>query len=424
MAKKAAQDTTPDMVLQLKPEDILADDNIRHGAPRTQDVDLMMRSVVDRNGVQEPISVELITDPKKGQPKYRLLKGFIRHTAVSRLNKEQAAGLTLPALVRTTTDATDRLKAQVAENVIRASLSPMDTANSIHKLLDAGVPRAEIRDMFSRAGTSKGATVSPMSNAWLNIHLNMLTLPADVQAKIHNGAVTVEAARLLGKVSPDKLAAVLARAEGDVAAMAEQEQKDEDRYLKDEQAQAKETEKAEKAVTELADAKADIGKTEELVKEKLATLRLVQAEEYDPSDAKAKEAYSEKLKGAENDVKAAQGLDKKAKNKVAKLLGQSNKAEEVKERVAKARTAATPAVGPKDVKRAAKAEGAPVSTSKKLSATEMRDAVKDIGKSKNLAVQRVSSVFMELMDGVSTPKLAMEDLEKLLKATAVPAPKK
>src|SRR5262245_59502204 len=174
----------PDIVLHLDPSEILADDNIRFSL-RDGDVERMKASIIERGGVQEPVSVERL-DQKQNGHAYRLLKGFIRHAAVTSLNAE-SAGLTLPALVRTTADATDRLKTQVAENVARASMSPMDTALTIKRRVDSGVSRIDIRQLFARAGTKKGAKVSPVSNAWLNIHLNMLELPKAIQKDIHIG---------------------------------------------------------------------------------------------------------------------------------------------------------------------------------------------------------------------------------------------
>jgi ParB/RepB/Spo0J family partition protein len=433
MAKKTAAQPEQDYdkVLHISPDAILADDNIRMSL-RAADVDRMVESITERGGVQEPISVESIPGAKRGEPQYRLLKGFIRHAAVSKMNAS-GAGLTLPVLVRPPADPTERLKIQVTENVARASLSPIDTALSIRRLLEAGVPRTEIRALFARAGGGKGATVSPVSNSWLNIHLNMLSLPAEVIAKIHEGAVSMQAAYELGRVPADRVLAVLEKAEDEVKRQAEREEKDEQKLLKDEQAEAKEAEKAQAAAKELETAKAEVVKTEALMAEKLSAFRAVQAEEYDPADPKAKDAYMERLKAAETDYKAAQGLGKKAKNKVAKLMGQKSKVEELKDKLAEARS--KPTVGPKDVRRAAQADrdtpegkaaaGKPNGAAPALSAAEIRQAMKDIAKgTETKMLLQIVGIFNDVFSGQLTPKMALEELEKAVKGPRVLASNK
>lgn len=427
MARKAAaaQDAQEDRILHLKPEEILADDNIRFSL-REGDVVLMMESIVDRGGVQEPISVE----PNTGDgPKYRLLKGFIRHAAVSKLNKEDGAGLTLPAIVRSTSSGVDRLKTQIAENVARSAMTPMDVAMSMRRLLDAGVSKIEIRKMFARPGVGRpssiagqetgGGRVRPIANSLINIHLNMLDLPPDIQEKIHLGLISTWAAYELGKVPAERRAAVLARAENEMASREKEEEKDEERFLKAEQADAKEAEKAAKLAEELEAAKAFVPVMEAKVAEVMTALRAVQAETYDPADAKAKAAYMEKLGAAETDVKAAQKLKKDAANKVSKLMGNATKAEELKEKLRAARegTPAPAQVGPADIKAAADADAAAQGgepAQKKLSASEIRTALVDIETSKNSLVVGVCRILRQCFDGGPSPKMAMEDLEKLL----------
>src|SRR5207249_5746573 len=55
--------------------------------------------------------------------------------SVEKLNKEQGAGLTVPAIVRPLADDTLRLKHQLTENMDRENQSPMDQAVAIDKLL-------------------------------------------------------------------------------------------------------------------------------------------------------------------------------------------------------------------------------------------------------------------------------------------------
>lgn len=433
MAKKAKAPSA-DIVLQLDPADILADDNIRHSL-RDGDVDRLIASIVDRGGIQEPVSVEVI-EGATAAPHYRLIKGFYRHAAATKMNL-QAAGITVPALVRHPQDETERLKLQVAENVARASLSPIDTAYSIQRLLAAGVSRADIRSLFSRAGVGKaGAGVTPMSNAWLNMHLQMLELPADIIAKIHNGEVSMAAAYELSRVPEERRAIVLEKALAETAKEQEREEKDEEKFLKQskkvEDAQAKEAE----AETAIEEAKREQTEAQGLVETKMAALRVAQAQPYDPTDEAQNKAHTESVKAAETDVKAAQQLNKKAKNKVTKALESKAKLEELKAKLkaaqegAPAPVAAKPSVGPAAVRKAAQADkqtpegkaaaaAAPASGAVALTASQVKDGIKEMAKgTENPIVSKVLGIFADFVKGELTPKLALAEFEKTLKLKA------
>lgn len=428
MARKQTADSS-DVVLQLNPEEILADDNVRSSI-RPGDVARMCDSIIDRGGVQEPISVERLDAPSNGH-KYRLLKGFIRHAAVSSLNKEKSAGLTLPALVKPTSEPVERLKTQITENVVRASLSPLDIAYSIKKLLDAGVARLAIRELFARPSNGKGGSVGPVSNAWLNVHLAMLDLPKKVQALVHNGDVTPWAAYELGRVSPDRREAVLDRAIKEVAEFAAKEEKDENKLLELEKRELAEALKVEKVAKELEDAQDMAVKSEAKVAETLKALRAAQAVAYDQLDKAASDAHTEAVNAATTDYKAAVALSKKAKNKVASLMGESQKATENKAKLTKAKEG-KPAVTPTAVRKAAQAdrdaspavEGAAPGTAPILTAAEIRQAMKDIAKgTENAIILKVVGTLNDVFSGKLTPKMALEDLEKVLKVKAPTAKK-
>lgn len=428
-AATAVSKVNTDLVLHLDPADILADDNIRYGL-RPGDVERMAESITDRNGVQEPISVEPIANDGTGH-KFRLLKGFIRHAAVTSLNAK-GAGLTLPALLRLQVDPTERLKLQVAENVARAALSPMDEALSVKKLMDANVSRMDIRKIFARAGTSKGGTVSPVSNSWVNVRLKLLGLPEDIQAKIHVGTVSASAAQELvsDSLDPARIPDILKKAEEALAKEAKREDDAETKFLKAEaEVTKRETEVAE-ANTAVETAKVEVTRVEALVADKTSAYRAIQKEDHDPTDDKAKAAYKEKLEAGEVDLKAAQGLLRKAKNEVAKQLKRANTAAEVKAKLEALRSGqvapvAPKPVGPKHVKGAARedaAEQAEVKGKKKvegaapkLSAAEIRQAMKDIHReSTNSYVHFVIDTLTACFDGVTTPKHARETLEAKL----------
>src|ERR1700690_1387594 len=102
MAKKQAQE---EGLLQLDPAIVLADDNTRFNLKDSR-ISSLAESIVAQNGVMEPVEVEPIENANGY--KYRLTTGYYRLAAVKQLNVS-GAGLTIPALVHKTADATDRL---------------------------------------------------------------------------------------------------------------------------------------------------------------------------------------------------------------------------------------------------------------------------------------------------------------------------
>lgn len=434
-----------EQIVQLDPSDVLADDNSRYGlkGPR---IEALAANILTTGGVLSPVEVSIIGHTKNGSPHYRLTAGFYRHAAVTLLNARDKAGLTLPAIVRTPADAGERLMHQISENVEREDMSPMDTAVAIKRLLDVGMGKPDVRKVFARdgrgAGKAKGKNgaavqAQPLSNAMLNIFLAFLTLPKAIQGKIHDGSVGVAAAYELGKVPPEKRQAVLERAEADRAAELAKEEKDEERYLASQKKAVEAKEKADEAVKAVEVAKDEIVLAEKKVAEKTQDLRTVQAQNYDPSDTAAKTAYMEKLKAAENDLKAAQKLGKDVKNRLAKALTTKNDAEEKaaqrlseadgdKKEKAKAGRGKSGSVGASEVQKAARAEGATTGYTA-LTLAEIRDMVKELASGKVGADDRTAMITREFkrgFDGEHTPKMLAEALNMLLDKMGATLPKK
>lgn len=429
---------TGEQIVQLDPSEILADDNSRFNLKRER-IEALAANILQVGQVLSPVEVEAIEPSGKGKPAHRLTAGFYRHAAVELLNSRDKAGLTLPVIVRSTTDKLERLRHQISENVEREDMSPMDTAVAIKRLLDAGTDKPTIRQTFARPGVNAKAKgkngnvqLQPMSNAMLNIFLRFLDLPKAIQQKIHDGTVGVAAAYELGKVPAEKRQAVLDRAEADRLAAAQREEKDEEKYLTSLRKVEETKEKVVEAVAAVETAKDGVAESEKMVAVKTQDLRTVQAENYDPSDSKAKAAYMEKLKAAETDLKAAQKLLKDSKNKVAKALESKAKAEDAaKEKAAepkregKAGKGKSTAVNPTDIKKAAQAEGASTGYAP-LNLGEIREAFKDLASGKYAIDDRgvlVMKLVKSLTDGAETPKLFAESLGKLLDSMGCSLPK-
>lgn len=423
--------TANEQIVQLDPTKVLADpaQNAARFAPRDISRQEMMDSILDQGGVLQPVEVEAYSEVKGFT--HRLIYGFRRHAAVLELNKSQGAGLSLPAIVRVI-DAGDVVKRQIAENNDRENMSPMDKAVAIKALLDQGVEKPEIRRIFSTVSGKKGDQIQPLSNASLNIYLNFLSLPKTIQDKIHSGTVGVSAAYMLGKVSPDKRADVLARAEKDRAADVEMEAKDEEKYLAAEKkvTEAQQVQKVALGVVE--EAKGDIEKAAAQVKER------TKAWDDDKKriltmDTPCQPADTEGLKAKEADKKAAEKLLKDAKNKLAKALENSKSAEEKaqarQEQLEAARSLKKKKAGKSkgeamtrdDVKKAATKEGVKGVGLVPLNLGDIRQGLKDVSKAGGVA-GKVGALVLRWVEGNGTPKLLIEDLNALAKPKAPAAP--
>ena len=409
MAKQVAlQEGT----LALDPGVILAEENSRYGLKRLR-VESLMASILERGGVMQAVEVEPLPKPVDGKH-YRLTSGFYRHAAVSELNEKQGAGLTLPATIKPVPDPVERLKRQLAENMERENQSPMDKAVAIQRLVQASVPKIEIRKIFSTPGGRKGLANQPASNAFVNMTLSFLDLPKAIQEKIHDGRVGVAAAYELTKVSPDKRAAVLERAEEQRQKAIDAEEKEEERYLANEKAAAEAREKEAAAMKE-AQAKAEALKAAE---DLLAEKRNAAAEAYRATTGikgEAKAKAEEAFKAAEADAKGAEAAVDKLTKEVSKANMLSEKAaQKAQEQAAKLEAARNAvrdnagnkgktAVGGGDVKKAAAAvEG---SQTVKLNASEMRRVVDELTAAGMYPkVREIAKAFKECFDGVLTDR--------------------
>lgn len=401
-------------VLQLNPADILAENNIRLNL-RATDVERMCESIVDVGGVQQPVSVVL-----NGHGKYRLLSGFIRHAAVSKLN-ESGAGLTLPAIVSDAADETAQLKAQVAENVARASMSPIDTAIAIKRLQEQNVSMNDIRRIF--ADTS-GKKLKVKSRGWVHIMLKLLDMPKGIQRRVHEGSLSYAAAYELGKVPADKREAVLMAAEEALERQTKREEADDARLLKEEQKEAKQAEKeqAEKdklsaLETAVKDAEKTAAAADAVFKTKKAAWETVKKVNYDPNDAAKAKEWKESVAASEKEYRTAQGEARKAVNKLADAKSAVSKFKDKKAEAAEEKEQPKTQVGPADIKAAAANTGAK-QEHEKLNISEARVACKEVSKAKDECIAKIGDVFCRILTGELTPKMAISSLETILKGGA------
>lgn len=386
-----------EMVLRLDPAAILADDNTRYALKKLR-IEALAEDILAADGVHTPVEVELLT-PAQGKFTHRLTTGHIRHAAVLSLN-ESGAGLTLPAIVRTTGGDAARVRRQLSENLQRENLSPMDQAVAIQRLLGVGVNKADIRKLFARPTGRKGLTNQPASASWLNMTLGLLELPRPIQDRIHDGRIGFAAAyELMRTVSPDKRQAVLDRAEEERLNAIAKEERDEDKFLHSAKAQAAIEAKAAAAQAALEKATADAAKAAEVLAAKQAAAKTAGSVAGKLAPAEAKKV-ADKLHKATGDVKEAEKLLADAEKAVQKLS--APKPTNAKKAAAKGARAKAP-ISVAEVKKAAAKEGASkVPTTTLLSAKEMRAVIAGIQVLVYPRVTAISRAILAVFDGQET----------------------
>ena len=425
MAKKAGSGKTdpaavaPDsgIILQLDPQLVLADDNTRFNLKESR-VQSLAESIISQGGVIEPVEVEPLTEPSPEGHTYRLTLGFYRHAAVKYLNTTQAAGLTLPAIVHVTADATDRLKRQLAENIERENQSPMDIAIAIKRLMDAGIARIDVRQMFCRPGSRKGAKgkPEPASNAFVNMMLSFLDLPKTVQEKIHLGTVGVAAAYQLTKVDKDQQAKILVRAEEDRQKLLEQEEKEEEKFLTQEKKTKEKNDKVEAARDLLikAESKAKNAATALETQTTLVT-ELFAVSKGKHTNPKEKKAADTAFKDAEKKRVTLEETATEAQKEHEKAQVAFSKLTEEK-KPTKAQTTKAKPITSDEVKKAAKESGAQQGAVP-LNASEMRKVVIDMslptGDAKDAKLIAIGESLKKCFAGISTPEAMYKEVKKI-----------
>jgi ParB/RepB/Spo0J family partition protein len=407
----------------VPPEALLANDNIRFGLKKYKVQDLA-NSIVEMGGIKEPLTVTRLAEPGPNGEEFLVLKGHYRHAAATLANKEGAGVLCPVIITEEGQEGLERVKLQVVENVKREDLSPMDIAVAAQRMQEAGMTKADIRALFSRAGGRKGNQVQPMSNAILNIYLSFLEFPKSIQNKIHDGFLKVRAAYILAKYAQDsgidlkdpKVEKILADAEAERLKEVEREEKEETDFLESERKSAEsvvkaaEEQKALEAAEKLAaDAKAAAQAKVDEAAEKYKAVSAVPA-----TDKDAKKAATEAFKAAEKDKQAAEKAAVEAQALADKLKEKTEKnaklAQERREKLAKAREDAVKKSAPteKNITNAAtKADGGTV----KLNGSQMRKVAEDLClPSGSPKVQSIGQALLRCFNGETTDGQLVSEL--------------
>lgn len=426
---------TTEQITYLDPTKVQAEGNIRYQLSPFR-IDSLMESIIEQGGVKQPVEVQRLPKPMNGFT-HSLTTGFYRHAAVLKLNADKGAGLTLPAIERTPADALARLKSQVSENQDRENLSPMDEAIAVKQMLDAEIPRADIRKAFARPGGKKGITLQPASNSHINMVVSFLSLPKAVQQKIHDGRLGTKAAYELTKVPKEQQAEILTKAEEARLRAIDNEEKADARLDKAEQTEAEKAAEAAAKVEKLAAAEQAVLDTEQATKdadaanktalaaEKLAKAVGPKEKEFGKSfgewDETQKKAFAEGVSAAKANTRGAAKVcsqaakdHDKAKRALLALTGKPAKAPltEDEKKATRGASRSRPKTAPTqdDIRKAAKEVGVATSKAQALNAAEARDAAGELAKSKLGKVKAIGQIVLKMLSGELTPKQAETDL--------------
>lgn len=439
VTSSASSSVPPGSILYLNPQAILMEGNARYSDSVPQEeAENMRASILSVGRIMEPVGVTALVPPVNGFT-HRARYGF-RRIAGALLANEGGAGVLVPAILLDETGEQEVLREQVSENVVRKTLSLMDTASSARKMLDAGMSRADVREVFRRPVGTKGGGVQPASNAWLNMVLALLDLPKALQARIHAGDIGLAAAYRLMKAPADKRLAILERAEKESESVREAEEREEKKFSVLETKIKETTEKEARATETIDHETAELEIAEKAVQESQETAAQLYAKEREASAAvqraktdeakkKAKEAVKraiEARKAAETDAKsaedrrtAAQKAIDKAKETAEKLAKAAADLRAKLEAAREARAAQPKAkkdgkVSPKAIDKAAKAEGVE-GGKKRLTGAEMRKCIEDLSLLTSYPkVAAIGVAIKECFDSTTTEKEMVKKLAAIV----------
>lgn len=416
---------TTEKIEYLDPAKVLVEDNARFALLGFR-VDSLAESILAQDGIKQPVEVE----PYEGDGfKFRLTSGFYRHAALSKLNKD-GAGLKLPAIVRQPADDLSRLKAQLAENVERQDMTPMDIAIAARKLLDSGVSREDVRAILRRPGGKAGkagVAMQPMSPAMLNIYLAFLEFPKKIQTLIHDGRIGVKAAYELSRHDKTEWDGILAAVEEKRQNELTKEAKADERADKEATTEAERAAKEAEKVKALADAEKAAKDAEE--SKKAAQKAIVDAQKdykavSKPPDnyllpeseggmsADDKKAFATKMAESKAALREAEKALKDAEKR-ANTANKTLTSLRPKEKASETEKAKPAPVTQDEVKTAAREKGSkpkgetgPIA----LTAKEAQAEVAVIMGSKFAGVQSIAAVFGKLLRGEINGAMAEREL--------------
>lgn len=174
-----------DTTYKFWPQDIKLGENSRFEAPTDQEIEDMVGNF-ERDGQKTPVVVR-----KLSKDVVELVAGYCRHAAALRYNERHPdEPMQLRCEVREINDK-EAFEESIEENRARRDTSPMDDAWA-HRIL---------RDKYQYKDVEIAVRYK-MSPTHISNLRKLLTLPHDIQQKIHRREITVQAALQLHSVDP------------------------------------------------------------------------------------------------------------------------------------------------------------------------------------------------------------------------------
>lgn len=211
----------PDRLVYLLPEEIVIPEvlDVRPWSTRAgnteaevEAIEQLAKTIQDEGQIQ-PVKVRY-GDRNVGLPDglaYELVVGRRRVQAVSLINAGKKAG-EAPLRVKAVVGVEElndphAFRQAVIENVHRVGVSPMDMAEDIRVLMGKFGWHKK-----GENGVKKLAEYLHVSPATVTQHLRLLKLAPEVQAQVHRGEITKDAAFAVAVVEPDKQVEVVKKA--------------------------------------------------------------------------------------------------------------------------------------------------------------------------------------------------------------------
>jgi ParB/RepB/Spo0J family partition protein len=155
--------------------------NVRHSIDISGDDFQKLMADIARNGIQQNVIVELVSNEKGGQ--LVCVAGHRRITAAL-----HAGNVThVHALIKQFKNKGDRTQSALAENLLRKDLHPIDIAEGYQQLIDDGWAKDDLADVFER------------NEKTIRYYLKMAKWPKEVRDVIKNNNENFSARLLINK---------------------------------------------------------------------------------------------------------------------------------------------------------------------------------------------------------------------------------
>lgn len=173
--------------------------NNRYGAYQEEDLRDLLEDLDNQKGIETPVICRPLPDY---QP--LLVEGYRRHAAVTLWNSRHkpSEAVKLPVMLKEMNDD-EALEANVAENVKRRSLTPMDVAVGIRNLTNNGRSDEEIAHIYQK------------SPAWISRQRLLLRLDKHLRGRVHSGDILGTSAIELAELEDEKRGIVVTTIERD-----------------------------------------------------------------------------------------------------------------------------------------------------------------------------------------------------------------